>query len=226
MTCRDTRGAGPDRRTVLTALTAATTAGLAGCLSPGGGSGTGGTPTDASGGSGDDGGGGGGNAASGAISCSSLTDGVAAHDTGAIPVVFDFEYPAVFEEILTTENSNNVVFTALRDSADLSFSLQLVQSTQPIEEGSQDRAVAATTEFDGDTIEFYGGTATNPIVWGAFLPWEKDGDVRYFSVTLSLSASGTDADACREALQTAAETLVASITVNADTTIETEYAGQ
>lgn len=222
----DDRDSGPDRRTFLTAVTAGTAAGFTGCLNPSGGSSaTGGTPTDAGDGTGDGGSGGGANA-SDDLTCSSLADGSAAHDTGELPVIFDFEYPAVIGDLQTTENSNNVVYTGIRDSPEVSLSVQLSQSTRPSSDVSMDQPVAATTEFNGETIEFYGASSTNPIAWQGWLPWEKDGEVRYFAVNLSLSSSGDDSEECREALQTAAETLVQSMHVNSDTTIETEYAGQ
>jgi hypothetical protein len=222
---------GPDRRTFLTSVTVGTAAGLAGCLSQGDDDGDGGSGADGSSNrDADDGAGdgesGGGAPASANFTCSSLTDGYEAHDTGELPVVFDFEYPAVIGELITTENSNNVTYSGSRNSSELSLPLQLSQSTIPNSDGSTDQSVAATTEFNGETIEIYGASSTNPIIWGGSLPYEIDGQVRYFSVTLSLSSSGDDSEECREALQTAAEYIVQSMEVNPDTTIETEYAGQ
>lgn len=220
------RNEGPDRRSVLTAVTAGLAVGATGCLGPSGDpGGSGGSPTDTGDGSGD-GADAGGESADADVSCGSLTEESVAHDTGALPVIFDFEYPAVIGDVHTTENSNNVVYTGVRDSAAVSLTVQLSQSTRPGSDVEMDQPVAATTEFDGETIEFYGASASNPIVWQGWLPWEKDGEVAYFRVQLNLSSSGDDSAACREALQTAAEALVASMQVNAETTIETEHAGQ
>lgn len=237
MSGRDHRDTGPGRRTFLISVTAVTATGLTGCLNQGSDDGDGGnngdggndadsgSNTDADDGTGD-GESGGGTPVSANLTCSSLTDGYEAHDTGELPVIFDFEYPAVIGEFQTTENSNNVVYTGIRESSTVSLTLQLTQGTRPLSEGSMNQSVAATTEFNGETIEFYGASSTNPIAWGGFLPYEIDGQVRYFNVNLSLSSSGDNSEECREALQTAAEEIVNSMELNPDTTIETEYAGQ
>lgn len=216
MSEREDRDTGPGRRTVLTAVTAVTATGLTGCLNRGG------DDTD----SGSNADGGDGTPSSADFTCSSLTDGYEAHDTGELPVIFDFEYPAVIGELQTTENSNNVVYTGIRESSKLSLTFQLTQATIPLSEGSMEQSVAATTEFNGETVEFYGASPTNPIVWGGFVPYEIDGQMKYFNVNLSLSGDGDDSGACGEALQTAAEEVVSSMELNPETTIETEYAGQ
>ena len=218
MSEREDRDTGPGRRSFLTAVTAVTATGLTGCLNQGGDDADSGSNTD----------GGDGTPASADFTCSSLTDGYEAHDTGELPVIFDFEYPAVIGELQTTENSNNVVYSGIRESSELSLTLQLVQGTRPLseEQASTDQSVAVTTEFNGETIEFYGPPPSNVLSWMGFLPYERDGAVRYFSVNLALSASGDDSEECSEALQTAAENIVQSMELNPDTTIETEYAGQ
>lgn len=225
MSGREGRDTGPGRRTFLISVTAVTATGLTGCLNQGSDDVDSGSNTDAGDGAGD-GESGGGTPASANFTCSSLTDGYEAHDTGELPVIFDFEYPAVIGEFQTTENSNNVVYSGIRESSELSLTLQLTQGTIPLSEGSTNQSVAATTEFNGETVEFYGASSTNLIGWGGFLPYEIDGQVRYFNVNLSLSSSGDDSEECHEKLQTAAEAIVNSMELNPDTTIETEYAGQ
>jgi hypothetical protein len=233
MSGSENRGTDPSRRTFLVSVTAVTATGLTGCLNQGSDDGDGGNDadsgsnTDADGGTGD-GESGGGTPVSANLTCASLTDGYEAHDTGELPVIFDFEYPAVIKQLQTTENSNNVVYSGIRESSELTLTLQLTQGTTPIseEQASMDQPVASTTEFNGETIEFYGTSSTNPIVWGGFLPYEIDGQVRYFTVNLTLSSSGDDSEECHEMLQTAAEEIVNSLERNPDTTIETEYAGQ
>jgi len=216
MSERDERGTGPGRRTVLTVVTAVAATGITGCLDQSSDDADSGSTTDA----------GDGTPASADFTCSSLTEGYEAHDSGELPVVFDFEYPAVIGDLQTTENSNNVVYTGIRESSELSLTLQLIQATRPLSDGSMDQPVAATTGFNGETVEFHGASSTNPIVWGGFVPYEIDGQMRYFNVNLTLSGDGDDSEACQEALQTAAEEIVNSIELNPDTTIETEYAGQ
>jgi hypothetical protein len=230
---------GPSRRTFFISVTAVTATGLAGCLDQGSDDGDGGnngdggndadsgSNTDADDSTGD-GESAGGTPASANLTCSSLTEGYEAHDTGELPVIFDFEYPAVIGEFVTVENSNNVAYSGSRDSSELTLTLQLSQSTIPLseEQASTDQSVAVTTEFNGETIEFYGPPPSNVLSWMGFLPYERDGEMRYFSVNLALSASGDDSEECSEALQTAAENIVQSMELNPDTTIETEYAGQ
>lgn len=225
MSGRKARDTGPRRRTFLISVAAVTATGLTGCLSQDSDDADSESNTDAGDDTGD-GEGGEGTPASANLTCSSLTDGYEAHDTGELPVIFDFEYPAVIGEFQTTENSNNVVYTGIRESSEISLTFQLTQGTTPLSEVSTNQSVAATTEFNGETIEFDGDSSTNPITWGGYLPHEIDGQVRYFHVTLTLTSSGDDSEECHEALQTAAEEIVNSMELNPDTTIETEYAGQ
>lgn len=228
MSGRENRDTGPGRRTFLISVTAVTATGLAGCLSQGsdgGNSGNSGSNSDADDGTG--GGESGGSTSSSAnLTCSSLTDGYETHDTGELPVIFDFNYPAVIGDLQTTENSNTVVYSGIRESSELTLTLQLSQVTIPKSEDSMNQPVAATTEFNGETIEIYGPSSTNPMSWGGFLPYEIDGQMRYFRVNLSIAGDGDDSEECREALQTAAENIMQSMERNPDTTIETEYAGQ
>lgn len=232
MSGRDDCDTGPDRRTFLTSVTVVTAAGLTGCVDQGGddgdggSGGDGGSNTDTDDGAGD-GESGGGTPESANVTCLSLTDGFKAHDTGELPVIFDFEYPAVIGEFQTTENSNSVVYTGTGDGSEVSLLLQLSQGTRPLsEEQSTNQPVAVTTEFNGETVEFQGTSSDQVTSWVGFLPYEKDGEVRYFNVQLSVSSSGDESEECGEARQTAAEQIVQSMELNPDTTIETEYAGQ
>jgi|GEM_PF-4145666 len=220
------------RRTFLISVTAVTATGLTGCLNQASDGADSGSNTDAGEGTGD-GEGGGGTTANANLTCSSLTDRYETHDTGELPVIFDFEYPAVIGDLQTTESSNNVVYTGRESSSELTLTLQLIQYTDSLSEdsmnqsvASMDQPVAATTEFNGENIKIYGTSSTNPIVWGGFVPYEVDGQMRYFNVNLSLSGDGDDSEECSEAVQMAAEEIVGSIELNPDTTIEAEYAGQ
>jgi hypothetical protein len=227
MSGREFRDTGSSRRAFLISTTAVTATGLAGCLDQGIDEANNGGNTDAGDSTGDRESGGE-TPVSANLTCSSLTDGYEALDSGELPVIFDFEYPAVIGELQTTENSNNVVYTGRRESSELSLTLQLIQGTIPLSEGSTDQSVAATTEFNGETVEFYGPPPSNIVGWGGFLPYQIDGQVRYFNVNLSLfsDGDGDDSEECREALQTAAEEIVNSMELNPETTIETDYADQ
>lgn len=251
MSGRDDVISGLDRRRFLATVTAVTATGLAGCSDQtgggngstdpggdgdvdGGGGGTsdgagsvgGGDSTDAGGDEGTDAGGSGdgedGTPAD--LACSSVTDGYERQDVGERPLIFDFEYPSVVGDPEYVKAPQSATYTGEREVAGGALHVDVVQLTIPgMDQGeSQGQTGAATTEFDGETVQFVGGSTGSELAWTGNLPYDIDGQRMLFNVTVSLSYTGEASNECGDALRAAAEHIVTSMAVNPETTIANE----
>jgi hypothetical protein len=216
-----------DRRRFLGFVTAGATTGMVGCADQSsapeesGGPTEGGMDTDENGG-----GGGGDTGGSGSdLTCANLTDGYESHDTGAMPVIFDFEYPSIYGSLEEIRTAQHITHEGFRPTADGEVSMNLGQSTQPKEpQGAPDGVDGPTTEFNGETVTFVGSSMPSQVTLTGELPYEIDGKAAAFQTSVALYAT-SDAGGCEDVLREAAEHLIDSMEVNADTTIESEVDG-
>ena len=190
MKCEDSQET-VGRRGLLAAVAAAGAGGPAGCSSAdtdGGDDGTDGSD-DGTGGS-DDGTGGGGSdggsgsdGVSGDLSCTDTTNGYEQQDVGERPIIFDFEYPAMFDELLFSQAGTGAFYRAERATGeDDSVEIQINQVTEPGEpaDGESGGASGPTATFNGEEVEFTGLSSGSGLFWDGDLPYEFEGERRTF----------------------------------------------
>lgn len=228
----------PTRRRVLAATAGlAATTGLAGC--PGGDGGPGTDDANAGGGGNgatDGGGTAGDGTRSGSVSCTSLTDGYRRFDAGETAVVAEFEYPAVLGD-LEVQTVGAVLIQGRRpiDGADdgalaLQYNQALEGDAEPAIEGtpedSEELAIATTVDFGGERVDVVSNAAAETDIVGLTmsLPYDVDGETRYFFTQTNLSVVNTDdvTGDCGDALVAAARHVVDSLEPNPDSTIAQE----
>jgi hypothetical protein len=222
------------RRTLLASLAVAGAGGLAGCpdvtvnIGDGGGDGSGGDGDgvfddsgDDSGSDGSDGSESGSDGGSGDRSCTDIANGYEFQDVGARPVIFDFEYPAVFGNLEYVQGGPLVIYEAEQSIGDgLLLDIRINQVTDPSQSvGMADQgASGATITFNGEEVEFVGTSSASSLGWVGNLPYQFDGERRTFSTTLELT-SDRESNECGDALREAAEHIVNSMELNAETTL-------
>jgi len=206
------------RRRILGAATVAATGGLAGCsgvLSGGAGS-----SDDGGDSNGDDG-----SAAAG--SCTDITNGYAVEDVGERPMVVDFEYPALFDQLQYDTTSSQISVGAdtnlSKEGEYLVFLFQ--QSTRIDSEPSEitdyeDAGFTIVTNFDDEEVLFGGTVSRNPTAGflEGNLPYEVDGEQHLFRTKIGFSGSSEE-DGCNEAMREALEHIAKSLSVNEATTL-------
>jgi hypothetical protein len=196
--------------------------GLAGCTgNTDGGDGGGDGSGDSDGGGSDDGDGGG-DGVSGDLSCTDITSGYDTLDVGERPIIFDFEYPAIFDEPVYMQALNVGTYEGSRSEDDASLDIKVTQIVDP--EGSfgeppEQRTSGTATVFNGEEVEFLGFSSGSVVTWFGELPYQLDGERQTLPVTLELSYSGEESNECGDALREAAESIVDSMEVNSETTL-------
>ncbi|WP_254838252.1 hypothetical protein [Natronomonas marina] len=208
------------RRRILGAAAVAAVGGLAGCF---GGSDGGDDPSDTDDAS-DDGDG----DSAGARTCTDVTDGYEAEDVGDRPMFFDFEYPALFGQLVYDTTSTQVIAGSEQDLPEEAFlEILLQQSTDTESEPPEvtnyeelETGFSLVTNFDGEEVEFAGSADPDraQVFVEGNLPYEVDGERSLFRTKISILAQNDSAE-CTEALREATEHVVESLAVNGDTTL-------
>lgn len=216
------------RRRLLAAVATAATGGVAGCPSVtinigdgGDGSGGGAGDSDESGAS-SDGSGGADGAGSGDITCTDVSGEYDRLDVGDRPILFDFEYPAVFGELAYTEGPNVAFYEASRSTGDGSVDIQVTQITVPeasLDAAPEQGASGATATFNGVEVDFTGVSSGEGLTWVGNLPYQVDGERRGYTTSVDLTVNGEGSNACGDALRAAATHFVETIELNSETTL-------
>jgi len=193
----------------------------------GGGDGDGGLLGDGDDGGGNgDGSGGSDGGASGDVSCTDASNGYERMDVGNRPVIFDFDYPAIFDEPVYTRSGPVALFEVDRTTANGGvITIKVNQGISPeytVGEVETQGANIVTTTFNGEEVDFFGVTSGNEMSIAADLPYQIDGQRETLFATFSLSISEVDSNECGDALRAAGERFAESLEVNPETTIESE----
>jgi hypothetical protein len=114
-----------------------------------------------------------------------------------------------------------VIYEAEQSIGDgLLLDIRINQVTDPSQSvGMADQgASGATITFNGEEVEFVGTSSASSLGWVGNLPYQFDGERRTFSTTLELT-SDRESNECGDALREAAEHIVNSMELNAETTL-------
>lgn len=167
----------------------------------------------------------------GGVPCVAVDDGYTRFDPGAVPSVAGFEYPAIFGD-LETSARGQMVARGRREVAgdpggELAF--RFTQLTTGYRQsslqgpGDDDRAVATTVDFNGEETYVVSNpnSPANSVSLQASLPYDIDGETRYFSTNVDLTKTDTKrlAGDCKESMVAAARHLANSLRPNPDSTI-------
>lgn len=204
------------RRRLLAAVGAVGAGGLAGCSGSGGGD-----AGDDEGGGGGDGGSGGGDGASGGYSCTDITNGYKQQDVGERPILFDFEYPAMFDELLYTQAGPLSSYNAEQSiGEDRLIEISINQATDPESSGGGGGggASATTIQFNGEEVEFAGISTASELSWTGELPYQFDGERRTLAMWMTIVVD-KESNECGDALREAADHIVSSLAVNPESTL-------
>lgn len=217
-----------NRRRLLAAVATAATGGVAGCPSVTINIGDGGD-----GGGGDDGGGNGGGSSdssdgggsSGDLTCTDVEGEYDRQEAGARPILFDFERPAVFDELEYTQGPSVAFFEGSQSTRDGSVEIEIVQVTvsgASVDEAPEQGGSGATATFNGEEVEFAGTSSGSSLAWVANLPYQVDGERRTYTTTLDLTVYGEESNDCGDALRAAATHFVDTLEFNSETTLPVE----
>jgi competence protein ComEA len=157
---------------------------------------------------------------SGDLSCTDITNGYERQDVGPRPVIFDFDRPALFDELVFTQIGSLVYYEDSQSSDSVSINMTLQQVTDPGESsGDTPDSSIVTTTFNGEEVTFGGYSSGSEIILFGNLPYRFEGQRETFTMTLILSYSGESSNECGDALREAAEHIVNSIEFNSETTL-------
>jgi hypothetical protein len=153
--------------------------------------------------------------------CMAVTNGYERLDVGPRQVIFDFEYPALFDELEFIQAPTIVLYSDSQSSGDVTIDIEVQQVTDPAESigAAPEGSGGTTTTFNGEEVEFFGISSGSEVFWAGDLPYQLDGQRETFATVVSLSSSGEGSNACGDALREAAEHLVSSMELNSETTI-------
>lgn len=170
-------------------------------------------------------------AQSGAVPCDAIDNGYSWFEPGAVPSVADFEYPAIFGE-LEVNASVQMVARGRRKasgSPDAELTFNFTQLTTGYSQssiqgpGDDDRAIATTVDFNGEEIYVISNpnSPANSVSLQASLPYDIDGETRYFTTNIDLTKTNTKtlAGDCEESMIAGARHLANSLRPNPDSTI-------
>ena len=207
-------------RTTAGAGAVTTLGGIAGCTGGDGGDGGGDT------GDGGDGGSGGGG---GPFSCTNLTSGYETYDSGEIAFVFDVDLPETVIDNAEYDSGFNEL-DANRATANgekltgVTVKMNVIGGEPNIDpsQGVVSKQ-SGTLSFNGEDRPVYTTSGRKDVSRIVELPYDIDGETNYFKTSVIVGNEFSEmTEECEPTFDEVAQTVVMSLTLNEDTTIESE----
>jgi len=194
--------------------------GIAGCTGGDGGDGGGDTGDGGDGGSGGGGGG-------GPFSCTDLTSGYETYDSGEIAFVFDVDLPeTVIDNAEYDSGFNELDANRATASGEKLTGVTVKMNViggEPNFDPVADVEQTGTLSFNGEDRPVYAISGATDVSRTVELPYEIDGETNYFKTSVIVGNEFSEmTEECEPTFDEVAQTVMMSLAVNEDTTIESE----